>query len=322
MKKHKIIFATALVALGLGVSSCSSASSETQTNADGSVDLSNVTLKVGDQIAGTEQVLAASGELDDLPYDIEWSSFTSGPPQIEALNAGQIDFAITGNTPPIIGGPTNTKVVAAYNNQALGDAILISPDSTISSVADLKGKKVAVARGSSAHGHLILQLEKAGVSVDEVELNLLQPSDAKAAFQNGQVDAWAVWDPYTAQAELEGAKILVNAAGVSAGYGFGVASDEALADPAKEAALDDLLDRVAEAYVWAQDNKDEWAEIYAQESGFDPEASKLNTRSLRLQVPLDDEVNTYQNALIGSFVSAGLLEYFDFDTIVDRRFES
>lgn len=321
MKSHKIIFATALIALGLGVTSCSSASSEAQPAADGSIDLSGVTLNVGDQIAGTEQVLEASGELDDLPYDIEWSSFTSGPPQIEALNAGQIDFAITGNTPPIIGGPTNTKVVAAYNNRALGDAILIAPDSIISSVADLKGKKIAVARGSSAHGHLILQLEKAGISLDEVELNLLQPSDAKAAFQNGQVDAWAVWDPYTSQAELEGAKVLTNAAGVSAGYGFGVASDEALADPAKEAALDDLLTRVSEAYVWASDNPDEWAQIYSDESGFDLEAAKLNTRSLRLQVPLDDEVNTYQNALIGSFVSAGLLEDFGFDSIVDRRFE-
>ena len=78
--------------------------------------------------------------MDDLPYDITWSAFTSGPPQIEALNAGQIDFAVTGNTPPIVGGLTKTKVVSAYSNEAKGDAILIPQDSDISSVQDLKGK--------------------------------------------------------------------------------------------------------------------------------------------------------------------------------------
>lgn len=318
MKFKKIAL---VLAFGLGLASCSSASGDPATNADGSIDLSKVTLNIGDQIAGTEQVLQASGELDDVPYKIEWSSFTSGPPQIEALNAGQIDFAITGNTPPIIGGPTNTKVVSAYNNDALGDVILVAPDSSITSVADLAGKKVAVARGSSAHGHLIQQLEKAGVSVDDVEINLLQPSDAKAAFQNGQVDAWAVWDPYSSQSELEGAQVLVRGAGLVSGHGFGVASDEALDDPAKEVALADFLDRVADSYEWAEDNTDEWAMIFSQESGFDPEASQLNTRSLRHQVPLDESVNTYQNALIDAFVSAGLVEDFNFEDTVDTRFE-
>ena len=121
--------------------------------------------------------------MDDLPYDITWSAFTSGPPQIEALNAGQIDFAVTGNTPPIVGGLTKTKVVSAYSNGAKGDAILIPQDSDISSVQDLKGKSVAVARGSSAHGHLVLQLEKAGVNVSDVDINFLQPSDSKSAFE-------------------------------------------------------------------------------------------------------------------------------------------
>ena len=318
----KIAAAISALVLGVGLVSCSSDSEAPATNEDGSIDLSKVTLNVGDQIAGSEQILEASGQLEDVPYDIEWSAFTSGPPQIEALNAGQIDFAITGNTPPIIGGPTNTKVVSAYNNEALGDAILIAPDSDIASVADLKGKKVAVARGSSAHGHLIQQLEKAGVSVEDVELNLLQPSDAKAAFQNGQVDAWAVWDPFTAQAELEGGEALVRGAGLVSGHGFGVASDEALADPAKEAALDDLLKRVSAAYEWAEGNQEEWAEIFSQESGFDPEASKLNNRSLRHQVPLDEDVNTHQDALIDAFVTAGLIEDFNFADTVDKRFEA
>ena len=64
-------------------------------------ELSGLTLHVGDQKGGTEALLRAAHALDGLPYRVEFSTFTSGPPQIEALNAGRIDFAITGNTPPV-----------------------------------------------------------------------------------------------------------------------------------------------------------------------------------------------------------------------------
>src|SRR5699024_1026702 len=218
----------------------------------------DITLQVGDQIAGTENILSAAGELDDLPFDITWSAFTSGPPQIEALNAGQIDFAATGNTPPIVGGLTKTKVVSAYSKEAKGDAILVPQDSDISSVRDLKGKSVAVARGSSAHGHVVLQLEKAGVNVSDVNINFLQPADSKSAFESARVYAWAVWDPYTAIAEVGGAVPLIAAEGVSNGYGFGVASDAALADDPRAEAIDHLLERIERAYRWTNDNPEKW----------------------------------------------------------------
>lgn len=282
----------------------------------------DITLQVGDQIAGTEKILTAAGELDDLPYDITWSTFTSGPPQIEALNAGQIDFAITGNTPPIVGGLTDTKVLSAYSNEAKGDAILIPQGSDIKSVADLKGKSVAVARGSSAHGHLILQLEKAGIDPGNLDINFLQPSDSKSAFESGQVDAWAVWDPYTAIAEVGGAVPLITAEGVSNGYGFGVASDKALADDPRSEAIDDLLGRIDRAYQWTKDNPEEWAKIFAEETGTEKAAAEINTRSTRLPIALDQTVIDSQNDLIGAFERAGVLpESFDFADQVDVRFE-
>ncbi|WP_066587405.1 ABC transporter substrate-binding protein [Corynebacterium provencense] len=312
----KLLSLLAAVVLGAAGTTACSSGSEPFTG-----DLSGTTLKVGDQVAGTEKVLQAAGELDDVPYTIEWSSFTSGPPQIEALNAGQIDFAVTGNTPPVLGGDTSTKVVQAYGNDAVGDAVLVRDDSGISTVEQLKGRKIAVARGSSAHGHLVLQLEKAGLSVDDVEINYLQPADSKSAFEAGQVDAWAVWDPYTAIAELSGAKALVRATGVANGYGFGITSDSALGDEARTAALRDLVQRVARAYIWADEHPDEWAAIYAEETGTELEAAKLNTRSTRLAIPLDDKVNESQNSLIDAFVTAGVLpEGFDFGDKVDTRF--
>lgn len=290
----------------------------TSTSAD---TLESVTLDVGDQIAGTEKVLQASGELDSVPYEINWSTFTSGPPQIEALNAGQIDFAITGNTPPVLSGITDTKVIQAYSNPAEGDAILIRPDSDVTTVAGLKGKSIAVARGSSAHGHLILQLEQAGLTPEDVEVNFLQPSDAKSAFESGQVDAWAVWDPYTAIAEIGGAVPLVRATGVANGFGFGIASDDALADDLRSEALGDLVARVDRAYQWAAENPEEWARIYAEETGTDPEAARLHARSTRVTILLDDAVVDSQNELISAFHRAGLLPTpFDFNDQIDHRF--
>lgn len=311
----KILSLTTAVAILLGtLSACSATDADTPDS---------VTLAVGDQIAGTEKVLRAAGELDSLPYEITWSTFTSGPPQIEALNAGQIDFAITGNTPPVVGGLTDTKVIQIYGNQAEGDAILIPPDSDISTVAELKGKSIAVARGSSAHGHLILQLEKAGLTSDDVTINFLQPSDSKSAFESGQVDAWAVWDPYTAIAEIGGALPLTTAAGVANGFGFGIASDEALADPTRTEALGDLVERVARAYQWATDNPEEWAQIYAEETGTDIQAAQIHTRSTRVSIPLDDTVVDSQNDLIGAFHRAGILPAtFDFADQIDHRFST
>lgn len=316
MKKLTSLILTVAVAVGATAAAGCSSSSEPFTG-----DLSGTTLKIGDQVAGTEKILQAAGELDDVPYQIEWSSFTSGPPQIEALNAGQIDFAVTGNTPPVLGGNTDTKVIQAYSNKADGDAILIRDGSDLSRVADLRGHSIAVAKGSSAHGHLILQLESAGLTVDDVEINFVQPADAKSAFEAGQVDAWAVWDPFTAIAEVSGAKALVRATGVANGYGFGITSDKALGDEAHVAALKDLVQRIARAYLWADDHPDDWAKIYADETGTSPEAAKLNTRSTRLVIPLDDKVSESQNSLINAFVTAGVLqEGFDFADKVDTRF--
>lgn len=321
MKTKSFVAALGALIIGTSVVACSTDSSAQPVAGGSDPDISNVTLRVGDQIAGTEAVLKAAGALDDVPYDIEWSSFTSGPPQIEALNANQIDFAITGNTPPIVGGPTNTKVVQSFNNVGQGDAILVHKGSGIGTVADLKGKKVAVARGSSAHGHLILQLQKAGLSTSDVDINFVQPADGKAAFEGGQVDAWVAWDPYSAGAELGGADVLVTAQGVTGGYGFANVSDKALEDPGKEAAIEDLLIRVSQAYLWATEHPDEYAELYSRESGIDLESSKLNTRSIRVAVPLDDEVAKYQDALIDAFASADIVEDFDWSEVVDTRFQ-
>ena len=271
-------------------------------------ELSGLTLNVGDQKGGTESLLRAAGALDDLPYRIAFSTFTSGPPQIEAATAGKIDFAITGNSPPIFGAASNgkIKVVSAYDGGGVGDQILVKADSPMRSVSDLRGKRVAVGKGSSAHGHILGQLQDAGLTPADVTLVFLQPADALSAFTKGEADAWAIWDPYTAQAEQQiPVRSIGEARGVTNGYWFGIASDQALADPKRNTALQDLLIRFEKAARWAKDNPSRWAESYAAAVGLDPKvAAVAQDRSLRLPTELDDEVVAAEQKLADLFAAS------------------
>jgi sulfonate transport system substrate-binding protein len=257
-------------------------------------ELSDVTLQIGDQKGGTEALLRAAGVLNDLPYKVVFSTFTSGPPQVEAATAGKIDFAVTGNTPPIFGAAANAKVkvVTAYENGGAGDRVLVRADSPIRTIADLRGKSVAVGKGSSAHGHILAQLQKAGLTPEDVKLVFLQPADALTAFTSGQADAWAIWDPYTAQVEQQvPVRSIAQATGVTNGAGFGIASDAALADPKRNTALGDLLVRYAKAARWAQDHSDEWARSYSSAVGLAlPVGAVAQKRSLRASTALSDEL--------------------------------
>ena len=132
-----------------------------------------------------------------------WTEFPSGPPLLEALNVGAIDFGNTGEAPPIFAQAAGAPIqYVAYEPPApKGEAILVPKDSKLNSVADLKGKKVALNKGSNVHYLLVKALEKAGVKYSEIEPVFLAPADARAAFERGAVDAWVIWDPFQAAAE-------------------------------------------------------------------------------------------------------------------------
>ncbi|GAB25790.1 aliphatic sulfonate ABC transporter substrate binding protein [Gordonia polyisoprenivorans NBRC 16320 = JCM 10675] len=317
--------------LALALSGCVSKEDSTGAVADASVDpaqLAGLTLRVGDQKGGTESLMRAAGELDSLPFKVEFSTFTSGPPEIEAATAGKIDFAVTGNTPPIFGAASNAKIkiVSAYTNNAGGDVILVPAGSTLTSVEQLKGKKVAVAKGSSAHGNLLEQLSKANLKLGtDVTPVFLQPADALSAFSSGAVDAWAIWDPYTAIVQKDsGAKILASGTGVVNGYGFGIASNEALADAKRNTALRIFVEHLAKASKWASANVETWSQQYAKAIGIDPQAAlAAQQRSVRPAIEIDDTVVASEQKLADAFAAAGQLDHkpviADF---VDKRFNS
>ena len=171
-----------------------------------------------------------------------------------------------------------------------------------------------MAEGSSANYNLLAQLAEAGLSYDDVEVKALQPADALAAFSNGHVDAWAIWDPYTSQAEIEaGARIIADGAGLVNGMTFQAANPEALEDKATQVALEDYLNRVAEAQVWSNTHRDEWAKVWSEETGLAPEVTRRAVdRRTAKPTPIDTSVTDSEQEMADAFVEAGLLpEEFD-----------
>jgi sulfonate transport system substrate-binding protein len=305
--------AAAVVLAGATLAGCGDdgTGNEDAVRDDGSVDLTKVTLVVGDQKGGSKALLQAAGLLDDVEYQVEWTEFTSGPPLLEAMNAGSIHVGGVGNTPPLFAaaGGSEFKVVQAATYGGAGDAPLVPGDSPVQDVAELEGKKIAVAQGSSANYHLLAQLEAAGVDYGDVTIQNLQPADALAAFSAGHIDAWAVWEPFTSQAEQDaGARVLADGTELANGYTFQVASDEALEDPATRAALEDYVGRIAEAQVWSRTHQEEWAQVWAEETGLDPAVTLAAVKKRDVEVvPVDDAVVDSEQEMADAFADAGLI---------------
>jgi sulfonate transport system substrate-binding protein len=303
----------AIVASTLLLAGCGGAATgnEDAVGDDGKVDLSKVTLIVGDQKGTSAKALLEASGLDDTPYRVEWKEFTSGPPLLEALNANAIHVGMVGNTPPIFAAAAGSefKMVSTASYTGKGDTILVPKGSPIHGVADLAGKKVAVAEGSSANYNLLAQLEKAGVDYGDVQVQNLQPADALAAFANGHVDAWAVWDPYTSQAVVdEGARVLVSGEGLVNGLNFQVASEAALDDRATTAALEDYLTRITKAQLWSGEHRKEWSKVWGRQTGLSPEIT-LAAAENRPVTPraIDQDVIDSEQEMADAFTDAGLI---------------
>ena len=179
-------------------------------------------IRIGYQKYGALVLLKARGTretaLRPLGTTVTWSEFPSGPPLLEALNAGAIDFGTAGEAPPIFaqGASPELRYVATEPPAPRGEAILVPKDSPARSVADLRGKTIALNKGSNVHFLLVRALEQAGLPYDAVKLAFLAPADANAAFVRGAVDAWAIWDPYLAAAErATGARVLADGQGIA-----------------------------------------------------------------------------------------------------------
>ncbi|MFI7009423.1 ABC transporter substrate-binding protein [Streptomyces sp. NPDC050145] len=328
--KRPLLLPAVLAPLALALSACSgasSASTSTVGSGGGTDGKGALTLNVGDQKGGSEAVLRAAGELDDLDYKIRWSTFTSGPPLLEAVNAKAVDIGGVGNTPPVFaaGAGSKIKVVAASHGTASGDTVLVPNDSALKDPAQLKGRSVAVAQGSSAHYNLVATLRKAGLDLKDVKVKYLQPADALAAFTAGKVDAWAVWDPYTSQVlRAKQGRVLSDGNGLSNGLGFQVAAPHALGDKKKSAAIKDYLDRLHRAQDWVFKHPEAWAKVWAKDTGLPYEVALdavKRTNGTRVTVAVDQGAIDSEQKIADTFTQLKLIpRKVDFGAFVDRRF--
>jgi sulfonate transport system substrate-binding protein len=284
-------------------------------------DVSGVTLNWAVQADATRSLLEASGQLADTPYRINWSHFDFGPPIVEALGAGRVDLGLVGSTPPIFGAAaqTNFRVVAtvALRNH-LGAAILVKNGSPLSSVADLKGKKVAVPKGSNAHGLLLTALHRAGLGPDDVSTVFLPPPDAVTAFGRGDVDAVALWEPYLTLAGPN-ARRLAGGPPDEVGDTFELASTAALADPAKAAAIRDALHRLSIAIAWGNDHPDGFAAAWSAESSLPLDTVRAALpQMLRDLLAVDTDTITAEQTLADRLFDDGVIpRKVDFSAIVE-----
>ena len=324
-------------ALALAVATVAACSSSATSTAGGAssgtasanqADVANVTLHIGDQAGtGAQALLTAAGLIDKLPFKVDWSDFTSGPPMLQAMAAGSVDIGGVGNAPPVFAasGGDQLAIVGAYQANPLGSALLVPKGSSIHSVADLRGKKIAVAQGSSADYHLLTVLNKAGISVHDVTLVYLQPAEGLAALTSGHVDAWDIWSPFLEQAESQdSATALVTGSGYGSPYSFEVASRAALGDPAKAAAIKDYLALVAQAHIWANAHLSTWAAVWAKASGLSLTImQKAATDDAATAVPVTPAVISSEQQVSDAFTTAGLIPgKVNFSQFVNTEFNS
>jgi sulfonate transport system substrate-binding protein len=320
MRTRPRFYAALTIALaGLAAAGCSSsasssspAASGTSASASSSTDLSSVTLNVGDQKGtGAEAVLSAAGLLNTLPFKVNWSDFTSGPPMLQAMASGSVDIGGVGDAPPVFAasGGEAVEIVGARQTNGDQDALVVPKGSPITSISQLKGKKIAYATGSSANYNLLTVLNKASLTTKDVNLVNLQPADALAAFTSGSVEAWDVWPPYVQQVVAQnGARVIATGSAYGNPYSFEVASKAAVADAKKAAAIKAYLTILNKAYVWTATHPSQWAAAWAKATGLPvsvmEQAAKIDGTT---PVAITDDTTTAEQKLVEQFFAAGLI---------------
>jgi sulfonate transport system substrate-binding protein len=239
---------------------------------------------------------------------IKWVEFTSGPPLLEAMSTGSVDFGAVGDTPPIFAQAANANIVYVAGSPITnGQGILVPASSSIRTLADLKGKRIGFAKGTSAHNVLIAALEKAGLSYEDITPVYLSPPDAGPAFANGSIEAWAIWDPYFAIGEKrQNGRILVNASEVARTNSFYLANRDFANNHVRETR--EVIDALTEAARWAEAHRDSVAASLAAVTGVPLEIQIIAADRASFMIgPVTDEIIETQQAVADRFHRLGLI---------------
>jgi sulfonate transport system substrate-binding protein len=271
-------------------------------------------LRIGFQKSASLFVLQkAQGTLEKrlapLGVGVKWVEFPAGPQLLEGLNVGSIDVGFVGEAPPIFAQAAGARFVYVGNDPAapLAEALVVPRDSALKTVADLKGKRIALNKGSNVHFLLVKLLEKNNLKYGDVTPVFLAPADARAAFEKGAVDAWAIWDPFLAAVEKQvGARQLADGSGVVNGFNYYLAqTDFAQVNPHL---IRELFANTQDAARFVQADIPRAAALIAPLQGLDAAVVEASLKRYRFGVvPLTPAVAAEQQKIADTFYDLKLI---------------
>ncbi|MCC8967851.1 aliphatic sulfonate ABC transporter substrate-binding protein [Bradyrhizobium sp. Pear76] len=256
----------------------------------------------------TRQREALENHFRPQGISVKWVEFSSGPPMMEAMNVGSVDYGAVGDSPPIFAQAAGAAIVYAAAQPIInGSGILVPQNSAITDIAGLKGKRVGFTKGSSAHNVVIQTLEKAGLTYDDITPVYLTPPDAGPAFANGGIDAWAIWDPYFAIAETkQNGRILIKTRDVTKTNAFYIANRD-FANK-HSALLQQIVDVTTSTAKWAEAHPDDVAKSLAAVTGVPLDIQTIAARRAGFSVgPVTDDVIATQQGVADRFFKLGLI---------------
>jgi sulfonate transport system substrate-binding protein len=270
-------------------------------------------IRMGHQKVGAYALLKASHMLEDrvqpLGYTVTWKEYASGPQLLEGVKAGAVDFAHSGDAPPIFAQAAGAALlyIGYAPDGPKSEAILVQKGSAIKTVADLKGKKIGLNKGSNVHFMLVRALEKSGLKYSDIEPVFLPPADGRAAFEKGDIDAWVIWEPYRTTAEVTlGARTLIDGTGlVSNNDYFFVATPFSQAHPQM---IDVVLGATRDIFAAASKDIPRTAKTFSDATGFPVTVMEtvLSHRGFDVH-PMNPDVIAEQQRIADTFNSIGLI---------------
>jgi sulfonate transport system substrate-binding protein len=243
--------------------------------------------------------------------EVVWQEFPAGPQLLEGLNVGSTDFGCTGEVPPVFSQAADAPLLYVLSERAgpATEAILVRGDSPLKSVSELKGKRVALNKASNVHFLLVRVLEHSGLTWADIEPVYLTPADARAAFESGRVDAWAIWDPYYAEVVGAGqARLLADGTGLVENRGYYLATRQFVNEQPE--AFKILLAEVRAMSQWGDTHRDELADFYAQVLEMEPRVVRVaeHRRHFGMET-MKPEIVAYQQQIADTFFRLGLIPH-------------
>ncbi len=272
-----------------------------------------ITLNIGFQKYGILPIVKERGNLEKAlqaqGVQVKWVEFPAGPQLLEGLNVGSVVLGEAGEAPPIFAQVANSNLVYVANQPAApkAEALLVPKDSAINSIADLKGKRVALNKGSNVHYLLLKVLEANHLTLNDINVIYLPPSDARAAFEKGAVDAWVIWDPFFAAAEQQiGARVLATGENLVSNHQFYLA-DRKFAE-ANPKVIQAVVKELNLSTQWVASHQDEAAKLLEKPTSLDFNILKCSISRMGFGVqPISPAVISEQQRVADAFYAQKLI---------------